>query len=231
VARAVGALTPEKTALLLFAIFFILLLLLLVLAVPYPTEAQWRVFNLVLALVAAAMATMLPGVLHLQFTPWLKAGGALAVFALVFLVKPAGLVVANPTRPLEPPPPVETAAQVVRAYLAQLDSGRYAEAYAASHPTFRDAFSLSDWTRLATTVRAPLGEPVERIEVGQTTDQVSEGVRGHVRMYQFSTRFGAYPAATAEYVRLFAGDGEDGWVAAGYGVSAPDQPLAVPPTN
>ena len=50
-------------------------------------------FRIVLALASAGIATFVPGFLRLKIKNWLSAGGALAVFAIVYFFSPATLVV------------------------------------------------------------------------------------------------------------------------------------------
>jgi hypothetical protein len=59
---------------------------------PYPSPFQLLVFRVVLALAAAGIAAFLPGTLRIQISKWIRAAGALAVFVLVYLVNPAGLI-------------------------------------------------------------------------------------------------------------------------------------------
>jgi hypothetical protein len=69
--------------LLLTALFF------LVFFVPCPTKPVENVLRLLMALGAAGIATQLPGLFHLEFSG-IKAGSALGIFALIYLVNPAG---------------------------------------------------------------------------------------------------------------------------------------------
>ncbi|MCC6283220.1 MAG: hypothetical protein IT262_21610 [Saprospiraceae bacterium] len=62
-----------------------------VLFVPCPSSAQFFVFRLILALGAAGIGSILPGFLNID-TGVAKAGGALALFTLVFLLNPAHLM-------------------------------------------------------------------------------------------------------------------------------------------
>lgn len=219
--RSLLQLSPEKTALFLFGVFFVVVLLLLALAVPSPTEAQWRIFNVVLALVAAAIGAILPGVLHLQFTPWLRASGALAVFAFVYLVKPAALVAKDPFQPLPPPPTVDSARPVIDRWLALLDRGDFAGAYEQTYPGFRSRYQRADFIRLGEQVRLPLGAVVARQEVGQQSQESMLGDRGYVRVYMFRTRFQNSHDLIDEFVSVFARDATTGWSAAGYNVNIP----------
>jgi hypothetical protein len=209
-------LSPQKTALLLFGVFFVVVMLIIALSVPNPTESQWRTFNIVLALVAAAIAAVLPGVLELQFTPWLKAGGALAVFALVYLVKPMTLVATDPFRPVDPPPPLEMARAAVDHWLSLNDSGKYADAYANSHPMWKKRYAEADFIQLSKSIRAPLGKVVSRIDSGQQAGESPIGVRGHARAYTFLTQFETVTVPVYEIVFVFVEEGGKSWAPAGY---------------
>jgi hypothetical protein len=66
----------------------------LVVFVPCPTKPVENIFRLLMALGAAGIATLLPGLFHLELT-WVKAGSALGVFTLVYLINPAGVVKDN----------------------------------------------------------------------------------------------------------------------------------------
>ena len=64
-------------------------------AIPNPTAQQEFVFRLILALGAAALGAFLPGFLHIQgrvanFS--VRAGGALGMFVLVYLINPPALI-------------------------------------------------------------------------------------------------------------------------------------------
>jgi hypothetical protein len=81
-------------------IAFVLLVLFLVVWIPNPTESQFTVFRIVISLGSAAFSIALTGFLSIKFR-WarggeLVAGGALAVFAVVYF--------ASPTVPMIPKP-------------------------------------------------------------------------------------------------------------------------------
>jgi hypothetical protein len=82
----------EKVALFACAIVFLTLLIVLAIALPEPTPFQLTVFRVVLSLSAAGFAAFIPGFIHFEIKPTLRAGGALAVFAIVYFVNPAQLV-------------------------------------------------------------------------------------------------------------------------------------------
>ena len=83
-----------------FGIVFVVALLVLALAIPNPTPFQYVVFRVILTLAVAGVAAMLPGFLAVSVPNWLRAGGALAVFVIVYFYNPASLIVSG----IEPDP-------------------------------------------------------------------------------------------------------------------------------
>jgi len=59
--------------------------------IPCPTSAQQAIFRLMMALGAGGIAVILPGLFEVN-TMGVKAGSAIGVFALVYLVNPAGAI-------------------------------------------------------------------------------------------------------------------------------------------
>ena len=80
-------------------IIFICMLLIIAVAIPHPTDFQYTVFRIVLALAAAAFASVIPGILNIRLSNWITAGGALAVFVIVYFYSPANLVRQGVTDP------------------------------------------------------------------------------------------------------------------------------------
>jgi hypothetical protein len=75
-----------------FGVIFVIVLLVLAIVFPNPTQFQYAVFRIVLALAAGGVASMIPGFLSAQVGTWVRAGGALAVFVVVYFYSPAQLV-------------------------------------------------------------------------------------------------------------------------------------------
>lgn len=84
--------TWERVVLFVCSVLFLTLLVAIAIFIPYPSPFQLLVFRVVLALAAAGIAAFLPGTLRIQISKWIRAAGALAVFVLVYLVNPVGLV-------------------------------------------------------------------------------------------------------------------------------------------
>jgi hypothetical protein len=74
-----------------FGVVFVVVLLVLATRYPNPTPFQYTVFRIVLALASGGVAAMIPGFLSVQVSTWLRSGGALAVFVIVYFYSPAGL--------------------------------------------------------------------------------------------------------------------------------------------
>lgn len=78
-----------------FGCTFVCALLVLALFIPNPTPYQYQTFRIVMALAAAGAAAMIPGFLKLEFDATanvlIRAGGALAVFVIVYFFNPAKL--------------------------------------------------------------------------------------------------------------------------------------------
>ena len=81
----------EKHLAFMFGVVFVIVLLTLATLVPNPTPFQYTVFRIVLALAAGGVAAMIPGFLTVNVPNILRAGGALAVFVVVYFYSPAAL--------------------------------------------------------------------------------------------------------------------------------------------
>ena len=93
----------ERIAIFVFGVAFVIGLLALAIQFPRPTPFQYAVFRVVLALAAAGIAALIPGFIEVRHREWLRAGGALAVFAIVYFFSPAQLLTASPEQQGHPP--------------------------------------------------------------------------------------------------------------------------------
>jgi hypothetical protein len=76
----------------LFGVAFVATILALAVVFPRPSPFQYLVFRIVLSIAAAGFVSMTPGFLEITVSNWVRAGGALAVFVIVFFYNPAGLL-------------------------------------------------------------------------------------------------------------------------------------------
>ena len=70
-------------------------ILILVIFIPCPSASQYFVFRIIIAIAAAGLATVIPGTLSIEIANGVKAGGALAIFAIVYFFDPASTVATN----------------------------------------------------------------------------------------------------------------------------------------
>jgi hypothetical protein len=84
--------TGERIAVFVCGVAFLVTMLVVVLVVPNPTPTQLWVFRIIVAVAAAGFAAFLPGALDVQVSTWVKAGGALGVFVIVYFFNPPELV-------------------------------------------------------------------------------------------------------------------------------------------
>jgi hypothetical protein len=82
-----------------FGVVFVFALLFIAFKVGVPTPFQYTIFRVVLALAAAGVAAMIPGFIHANIADWLRAGGALAVFVVVYFTNPAAQLRPAETEP------------------------------------------------------------------------------------------------------------------------------------
>ena len=85
--------TWEIRAVFLFGAVFLVLIALIAFMIPTPSDFQEMVFRIILALSAAGVGSLFPGFLDFRYQNFLRAGGAMAMFVLVYLVNPATYVI------------------------------------------------------------------------------------------------------------------------------------------
>ena len=83
-----------------FGVIFLAALLVLAVVYPEPTSSQQDTFRIVLALAAAGVGAMFSGVLFIELKPLprtsVQAGGAIALFVVVYFFNPASRVTDEP---------------------------------------------------------------------------------------------------------------------------------------
>ena len=76
-----------------FGVVFLSVILAIAIFIPKPTDFQYQVFRITLALAAGGIGAVIPGILNVDIPRLLTAGGALAVFVVVYFYSPAQLII------------------------------------------------------------------------------------------------------------------------------------------
>lgn len=74
-----------------FGVAFVITMIIIAIFAPNPSSFQYTIFRIVMALAAGGVVAAFPGFIEVKFGKWLRAGGALAVFSIVYYVNPAPL--------------------------------------------------------------------------------------------------------------------------------------------
>ena len=74
-----------------FGVVFVIAMLVLATLFKEPTEFQYTVFRIVLAIAVAGAASVIPGIVEVELPIGIRAGGAFAVFVIVYFCSPAEL--------------------------------------------------------------------------------------------------------------------------------------------
>ena len=86
----------EKVVVCSFGITFVAIMLLIAMFFPNPTDFQIFIFRVVLALSASGIGAVIPGFINIEMTKeklmMVRAGGAIALFLLIYLINPPALV-------------------------------------------------------------------------------------------------------------------------------------------
>jgi hypothetical protein len=95
----------EKLLIFIFGLFFLITELVIALVFPEPSNFQYTIFRIILALAAGGIAALIPGLIDIKIGGGakfvLRASGAIAVFVIVYFYSPATLV-PNPAKPKIP---------------------------------------------------------------------------------------------------------------------------------
>ena len=73
-----------------------MILLLIAIFDRKPTQLAIFIYRVVLALVAAGIGAVIPGMIDVNVQPVIRAGGAIALFVIVFWFNPPNLVTGGP---------------------------------------------------------------------------------------------------------------------------------------
>lgn len=198
-----------------FGVIFIIVLLAVAIWIPNPTGFSYTIFRIVIALAAAGVGAVIPGFLTVSFRNTLRAGGAVALFVIVYFFAPVAIGEGSEPTPASP---VGSARPAAEAWLATVDSGRLNEAYAAMSQTFRDRYDEDEVILLLDRERSALGKLVSR-RLAATSSAVNPPgqPRGYYQAYGYRTKFEKDSRFIYESVQLYGEDRR--WKPAGFFIS------------
>lgn len=82
----------DKMSAFFFGVVFISIVIVIALFIPNPTGAQWFILRVVLALSAAGIGAVVPGLIAIDVNPYIRAGGAITLFVIIFRFNPPKLL-------------------------------------------------------------------------------------------------------------------------------------------
>ena len=189
----------EKILVFSFGVVFVSVILALVVFLPEPTTAQYVVFKTVLAIAAADVGAMLPGLLEVQINNFIRAGGAMAIFAVVYFYSPALI---EQTRSIIVPK--KDMDETLSEWLSDMDSGEFVVAYKKLCDDSKKLYTQAQFVSLAKDQRAPLGEPTRRTRTFMQGATNPPGRTGTFSLVGYATIFKNNNNTIAEHIFLEA---------------------------
>lgn len=144
-----------------FGVVFLTAIFVTALFKPNPTAFQYNIFRIMISLAAAGVGAILPGFLDVRFRQAIRAGGALALFLVVYFGSPAALT------PIlgEPPLPESNAEPTIQKWFSHLDSGELAESYATTSDRFRKQFTYEQYRETVSRYLGAVGNALGRTRI------------------------------------------------------------------
>ncbi len=209
----------EVIAAFVFGCIFISVILVVAYFRPNPTPFEYTIYRIIIALAAAGVGAILPGFLDIRFKNWLRAGGALALFVVVYFFAPAAIH-ANDTN-LDPEPSVDAKISADE-WLSLVDRADYSGAYSAMADGFRARYPYAQFEELVSRERKSLGSVKTRQFFTTTPFESPPGApKGVYRQYGYKTFFEREPDAIYELV-LLIGE-KHNWRVSGFYTMAKNQ--------
>lgn len=129
-----------------FGVIFIIVMLAIAIFLPYPSTFQLFAFRITLALAAGGIAAMLPGFLVVQVSNYLRAGGALAAFVVIYFFNPATLGIQG------------RATEITGLFVKQLSEEKGLVEYFWKQADLKFRFPATDWNISSKAAEAGLGD-------------------------------------------------------------------------
>lgn len=199
-----------------FGVTFASVLLYLATFVKNPEPHTVQIYLTVMALAAGGVGAMLPGFMEVQYKGVFRAGGAMALFALVYFNAPA-----ISTKVVRTVAPTEDGMPVVQEFLKALDSGEAINTWKLMPDAARLQLDhkIGNWERLYKNAIEPLGAMESRTLVGEGKVEANAGVLpGVYKGYTFKTKYSKDSGYRMEVVTL-RGNDKERWEIYQYNIS------------
>lgn len=190
----------EILAAFVFGCVFLTVILIVAFFKPDPTPFEYTVYRIIIALAAAGVGAILPGFLDVRFKNWLRAGGALALFVIVYFFPPVAIATSDAS--LGPGPSADAKIRA-DAWLLLVDRNDYNGAYNSMADAFRARYPLTQFEQLIARERRSLGPVKARQFISTAPFESPPGApRGVYRQYGYKTSFENESEAIYELVWL-----------------------------
>lgn len=190
----------EVIAAFVFGCVFISVILVVAFFKPNPTPFEYTIFRIIIALAAAGVGAILPGFLDVRFKNWLRAGGALALFVVVYFFAPAAIPANDPSLG---PGPTADAKISADEWLSLVDHNNLGGAYSSMADGFRARYPYAQFEQLVSRERKSLGPVKTRDFISTAPFESPPGApKGVYRQYGYKTSFENEPEAIYELVWL-----------------------------
>lgn len=195
-----------------FGCAFLIAILAIAFYKPNPTAFEYTIYRIVIALAAAGVGAIIPGFLNIRFKSWLRAGGAVALFIVVYFFAPATM---NTVEEAAVAIPTADAKLGSDDWLKIVDEGRFDDAYKRMGKYFQSQYKFSEFDQIIGRERRFLGQASGR-QLLSTMPLVSPpgSPKGAYRQYIYKTKFQREPQELYESV-LLVGEGDE-WRVVGY---------------
>ncbi|MBA1142744.1 DUF4019 domain-containing protein [Mesorhizobium neociceri] len=211
-----GQITIDIAIAFAFGVAFLCIMLTFAVFFPNPEPFQARVFITTLALAAGGVGAMLPGSIEVRFKGVLRAGGALALMALVYSQEPA--ITRSAVTLIEPS---ADAKPLALSFVADIDSGDVTGSWAEMDQEVigKSPADFENWKTIYENFRKPLGAVDSRVLVGTNRAESPQGYPvGLYQSYLFRTRFHVDTQCRSEQVVLRATQNKT-WTVTSYQIS------------
>jgi len=198
----------ERYSVFIFGVTFLSVMIILSIWIPEPTKSQFFTFKLAMALSAAGIGALLPGLLELNIplipTSFIKASGAIGLFIIVWYTDPAKLAIDGIA-----PPPTAEAPIVGEEFISLLDSKNYQQAYRMFSAAQKQTISEKTFTQLSNNVRVPLGKRTKGPIISNVTPtEELMGKHGPFVGLQYQSKYDTQRSVWADFIILIAEEGD-----------------------